>query len=423
MNFRIILYIILLSASSAVFSQDYWVRQQTPTNKWLNRCSFTDSLNGWAAGEDGVIIHTTNGGINWVMQNSPVKFFIYDIYFLNNRLGWGLANDNFANGTAVISTTDGGNNWSYYRLLDSTSTYFGIHFIDSLKGLVCGYMGRILRTTDGGLNWSPAQVDSSFSSFIPLYRLYHKDNITVASGGAYDIVGAVWLSTNQGINWKSYPVAGEPIFAFEIFSQDKIVALGGDFEFGAMQTRTFNFGSNWSYDYLNTFGIPKGLSFRTPAEGWAVLSISARFMFTLDTGNTWNTMNVPDTISLYDIKFTDPRNGYAVGTRGGVFKYNSALIGIAGNQNNLPRIASLSQNYPNPFNPSTTIKYNLYKSGIVKIIIYDAAGREVKRIYEGLKPAGEHSIMFDSRGLSSGVYLYRLEAGYYSETRKMVIIK
>jgi photosystem II stability/assembly factor-like uncharacterized protein len=413
----------MLTATFSIFSQDIWQRQQTPTNKWLIRCSFTDSLNGWAVGEDGVIIHTVNGGTNWVLQNSPVDFFIYDIYFLNNRLGWGLANDNFANGTAVISTTNGGANWSYYRILDSTSSYFGIHFMDSLTGLVCGYMGKILRTTNGGQNWLQTQVDSSFSAYVPLYRIYQKNNITVASGGAYDIVGAVWLSTNQGINWKSYPVAGEPIFAFEIFSQNKIIAMGGDFEFGAMQTRTFNSGTNWSYDYLNTFGIPRGLSFRTEAEGWSVLSISARFMYTLDSGSTWNTMDVPDTISLYDIKFTDSRNGFAVGTRGGVFKYNSSLIGISGNQNNLPLKASLFQNYPNPFNPSTTIKYKLNRTGIIKIIIYDAAGREVKRIYEGLKPAGEHSIMFDANGLSSGVYLYKLEAGDYSETKKMVIIK
>lgn len=400
-----------------------WLKQQTPTTKWLYRCSFSDSLNGWAAGEDGVIIKTTNGGQNWVMQASPVDFFIYDIYFLNSRLGWGLANDNFTNGTAVISTTNGGANWSFYRLIDSTSLYYGVHFIDSLKGFLCGYAGRLLRTTNGGLNWMQVQVDSSFSSLFPLYRISHKHNITVASGGAYDLVGSVWVSTNQGINWKSYPATGEPIFSFEILSSQKVVALGGDYEFGAIQTRTYNAGANWTYDYLNTFGIARGVSFRTPSEGWAVLSISARFLFTLDTGNTWEALIVPDTSQLYDIKFTDPYHGYAVGTNGSVYRYNSALIGISSGNNNVPQKSSLYQNYPNPFNPATTIRYNLSIPSVVKIILYDVTGRQIKVLYDGLKPAGEHNIRFDASGLGSGVYLYRLEAGEYTETKKMVIIK
>src|SRR5690349_8931103 len=106
----LILGIIALSCTG-IFAQNIWLQQSSPTAKWLYRCSFTDSLHGWAAGEDGVIIRTTNGGSQWTILNSPVDFFVYDIFFLNNRLGWAIANDNFDNGTAVLSTTNGGDNW------------------------------------------------------------------------------------------------------------------------------------------------------------------------------------------------------------------------------------------------------------------------------------------------------------------------
>jgi photosystem II stability/assembly factor-like uncharacterized protein len=422
---RLLLIIMFFTAAQtvSVYPQNMWIEQQTPVNKWLFRCSFPDSLNGWAAGEDGVIIRTSNGGVNWVMQNSPVDFFIYDIYFLNNRLGWALANDNFDNGTAVLSTTNGGVNWSFYRYPDSTTLLYAIHFKDSLNGFMAGYSGVIVRTTNNGASWLPAVVDSSSSAYFPIYRISTGSGLCIATGGAYDILGAVWVSTNNGVNWRSYAVTGEPIFSFQILSPSKVVALGGDFEFGAIQTRTYNAGANWTYDYLNTFGIPRGLSFRTESEAWGVLSISARFFYTLDTGNTWSTMDVPDTNGLYDIKFTDPRNGYAVGINGTVYKYNSGLIGISNNQNNLPAKNELFQNYPNPFNPATTIKYYLTKPGIVKIFIYDVTGKLVKHVYDGLKPAGEHSLRFDASGLSSGLYLYKLEAGNYSETKKMVIVK
>jgi hypothetical protein len=106
-----------------------------------------------------------------------------------------------------------------------------------------------------------------------------------------------------------------------------------------------------------------------------------------------------------------------------VFKYNSSAIGINNNQNRIPSENKLLQNYPNPFNPITTIEYFLNKPAAVKILIYDVTGRLVKELYEGLKIPGMHKIKFDASGLSSGMYIYKLEAGLFSETKKLVILK
>jgi len=84
---------------------------------------------------------------------------------------------------------------------------------------------------------------------------------------------------------------------------------------------------------------------------------------------------------------------------------------------------ALGQNYPNPFNPSTTIKYQLPKNGNVKLVIYDMLGREIKTLVNGFKRKGRYEVQFDASGLSSGVYIYRIEANEFSASRKMILLK
>lgn len=81
----------------------------------------------------------------------------------------------------------------------------------------------------------------------------------------------------------------------------------------------------------------------------------------------------------------------------------------------------LLQNYPNPFNPSTTIKYNLLNSNDVILKIYNLAGQELETLVNRYQSAGEHQITWQPKGLTSGIYLYRLQAGEYSGARKLII--
>ncbi|MDD5361726.1 MAG: T9SS type A sorting domain-containing protein [Ignavibacteria bacterium] len=89
----------------------------------------------------------------------------------------------------------------------------------------------------------------------------------------------------------------------------------------------------------------------------------------------------------------------------------------------LPKNYELSQNYPNPFNPSTTIKYALPKDGLVTIKVYDLTGREITRLVNEVKQAGYHSVLFNASNLSSGIYFYRIIAGDFIQTKKMLMIK
>jgi hypothetical protein len=84
---------------------------------------------------------------------------------------------------------------------------------------------------------------------------------------------------------------------------------------------------------------------------------------------------------------------------------------------------TLLQNYPNPLNPSTKIKYQIPELSFVTLKVYDLLGREISILVQGEKPVGSYEVKFDGRGLSSGIYFYRLQAGNFVETKKMVLIK
>jgi N-acetylneuraminic acid mutarotase len=88
-----------------------------------------------------------------------------------------------------------------------------------------------------------------------------------------------------------------------------------------------------------------------------------------------------------------------------------------------PVTYSLSQNYPNPFNPTTTIKFTLPKSSRVELKVYDIAGKEVANLVNEQRVAGSYQVDFDASNLSSGVYFYRITAGEFTMTKKMLLIK
>jgi hypothetical protein len=84
---------------------------------------------------------------------------------------------------------------------------------------------------------------------------------------------------------------------------------------------------------------------------------------------------------------------------------------------------ALAANYPNPFNPSTEIAFVLPEAAAVRLVVYDMLGREVALLAEGPLSAGRHTVRFEASNLPSGTYLYRIEAGAFAQTRRMVLLK
>jgi len=105
-----------------------------------------------------------------------------------------------------------------------------------------------------------------------------------------------------------------------------------------------------------------------------------------------------------------------------ITNYQDVLTGTPGQQE-IPLVFALEQNYPNPFNPETKIRYSIAANTFVKLTVYDALGRLVNTIVNENRPAGNYEVSFNGSGLASGLYFFKLEAGSFSDVKKMMLIK
>ena len=269
-----LVYILLFSVITInILAQDYWVRVPSPTTKRLQRCHLIDSVYGWVCGDSGAIMHTSNSGLNWSMQNSGItSFYIDDIFFTSRHNGWALSNDYLFQGTMILRTTNGGQSWTNSRFSDTTVALFTIYFLDSLTGFMGGsYPGKIFKTTNSGANWNECRIDTAFCSILYLFPKTRFNFLNAqtgyACGGQIDIQGIVWKTTDAGSNWFTYCVTAEPLHSIKAINSNKVIAAGGDFEYGAWVSQTHN-GTNWFYDSTTCTGIGRDLAFRTPSELW-----------------------------------------------------------------------------------------------------------------------------------------------------------
>ena len=99
------------------------------------------------------------------------------------------------------------------------------------------------------------------------------------------------------------------------------------------------------------------------------------------------------------------------------------ISGIQNNKNELPKVFHLNQNFPNPFNPTTKIDYQIPELSFVTLKVYDVLGNEISSLVNEEKVAGTYAVEFDGTSLPSGIYFYKLQAGDFVETKKMVLMK
>lgn len=131
--------------------------------------------------------------------------------------------------------------------------------------------------------------------------------------------------------------------------------------------------------------------------------------------------------ALIEIYYTDDAGYVWVGADGSnrrvYWDRLYAVVGLPGNQNETPQTYELKQNYPNPFNPVTQIEFIIPGDEFVTLRVFDILGREVTVLLSENMKAGRHTVQFDGSKLSSGVYIYRIEAGRFADAKKMILIK
>ncbi len=417
-----ILNILILNLS--IYSQPQWIKINSPTNNTLRKIVFTDSLNGWACGLNGTIIHTSDGGQNWNIQNTNTTNPIIDIYFLDNLTGWALnwEVNNPPYGTYLLKTSDGGLNWTSDFFPPEDEYFRAIFFLNEQFGLIGAR--QTYYTTDGGFSWNISLRDSDMVANFPFYQIKMlNDSLGFACGGVLDNAGIIWKTTNGGRNWKTNAISPDEIFEIYIFDSQNILALSGDpeYRFGVGLIKSSDGGDSWNYEELSINAVCYGIDFRNELEGWSAAGY--KFLFTNDRGNSWAEMDVPDSSVVYDVQFVNNQKGFACGQDGVLLKYipnpNSIQDESATNITNY----QLFQNYPNPFNPSTKISWQSPVSGWQSLKIYDVLGNEVATLVNEYREAGRHKVWFDASLLASGVYIYKLTAGAFVSSKKMLLIK
>jgi hypothetical protein len=185
-----------------------------------------------------------------------------------------------------------------------------------------------------------------------------------------------------------------------------------------------NYGTSWT-------GINSGI----PTTAWSSpLAVSGTNIFrsvyyngvylSTDNGTSWTPVNTGLANGAYILKLA-VSGTYLFGNEGGlVYKRPlSEMITDIEDIEQLPTEFSLAQNYPNPFNPSTKLSYNIAQSGLVTLKIFDLLGNEIATLVNEIKPVGTYELNWNATNHPSGVYFYKLQAGSFVQTRKMILLK
>lgn len=318
-------------------------------------------------GGDSAVYKSDNNGLSWTRFNLPVKT-VTALYTIGNNLYVGATATNYiSTDGGVYFTSNGGTNWSYLGLMN-----YGINcFASNSTYLFAGnqsIMGTpIYRTSNNGLNWQEVGTGYSVSCLATVGPNY------VFSGGQQGLL----RSTNNGGEW--WHVIPPTITVRSLLVYNNIIFAGTHQGLYV----SYNNGDNWVQKN-------EGLTSETNVGSLVVLNdyLYAGIYYSkvwrrplVDfTGITLLNTNVPDKFKLFN-------------------------------------------NYPNPFNPKTVIKFQLPFKSKVKLVICDLLAREISVLADRTLEPGTYESSFDGSGLSSGVYLCRLSAEKYSETKRIVLFK
>jgi hypothetical protein len=183
---------------------------------------------------------------------------------------------------------------------------------------------------------------------------------------------------------------------------------------------TTNGGATWTTQNSGTEHALLSVAFLDANTGWA--AGAGTIVHTTDGGATWSSQFIAEQGSIRDLSFVDAGHGWAVGDNGTILRYNPTLRAPDERSVHQPSLHSLAC-YPNPFNPTITIAYDLPKAGHISLRVFDLLGRDVAVLKDGFVEAGTHRVTFDGSALATGIYFARLDAGKFSQTKKLMLLK
>ena len=382
------------------------------------------------------ILITTDAGKTWATKNLPQGELLTDLSLVSNNIFFIATSGNGGTAGNFYKTTDGGNTWTsilsnpgltscgnYIKMFSETR---GIAMGDgpfiSLSPYVLSNKALFLKTTSG-TEWQQTCVEDVGWSADAWRRLdfvdenngyFYRSGISPEKLLKTTDAGASWtITTFSGLGWmvKFYDKDYGFVYEYVPNLQQHLI------------DRTTDGGLTWTKFYAEGMGRVENIEFvpGQPSNIW--LAAANGLYFSADSGKTW-TLKISG--KFFDVFLPTVNTGWAYSPDGNLYYTNNGgLITNVAQEKNLPTSFRLFQNYPNPFNPETVIGYQLSVAGHVTLKIYDMLGREIATLVNEYQQAGIHNSQFSIRNYSlpSGTYFYRLTAGDFSSTQKMVLLK
>lgn len=399
-----------------------WVQVPSGTIENLNDIQFVDANTGFAVGDIGVVLKTTNGGQNWVSISTGNYAKNYCLFFTSATSGFiGTTNGE------LIRTTNSGISWDIISPLQYANTYIirSIYFTSTMTGFLAfnynvasPYGNMLYKTTNGGLNWSftsgEMQRPSTSIFFInPNYGWVicnYPQNTTGIS-----------RTTNGGLNWDTWENT-----SYNWFHINSIHFFASTIGYASADSgkifKTTNGGVNWtnlgSYSSHNLNSIKAIDVYKAVTVG-----NSGVIKATSNGGTTWFNQNSTTSNNLNSLYMVNSTTGFVAGDVGTILKTTNGGTYIKKIEEIIPNNYELQQNYPNPFNPRTTIRFSIPKQSFVKITVYNLNGKIISTLVENVLSTGTYETTFDASEHSSGVYYIKFDAGNTSITKKMSLIK
>ncbi len=403
-------YLLFCIFSFSLSANAQWV--QSSLNASLGRSLYSDGTKIYAATSEGVF-YTADTGEPW-FSIGPQNQDIFAVITSGNKI---IAGSGAGNG--IFISTDNGQSWYNAPSMAGKSVYT---FAKNSSYIFAGTWGQgIFRSSDNGESWEAAGLAQKGINEL----LSVVDTIFASSP---DLYSKIYFSTDNGNTWGSgslgYPASDvHGLF----YNEGKLFAC----DFGLWAST--DMGQSWYLQYGVTFdstGYPIDVMiFKSVTEYNNYLIASVMFesiLISSDNGVSWVPFNEG---LINDWTFADVEiNGSYLWALRGMFgnAYRRPVSDLVTSVDELPSGLNnfyLGQNYPNPFNPSTTIVYNLNERTYVRLTVYNAVGEEVLSLVNDMQDKGIHKVQFDAGKMTSGIYFYKLTAGGYNQTKKMVLLK
>lgn len=415
-----LLFIAFLFLQITSLGQYGWFEQASGTTANLNSVFFVNNNIGWAVGEEGTIIHTTDGGNSWNSQTSNTNSNLISVRFTDDSTGY--INVWVMQEGQILKTTNSGETWVLLNV-PSGPSYF---LTDNIGWIFHGQTpAHFIKTTDGGLSWDTLHTWEPYAGFYVGEIYFVNENFGFISGSWEGVPPhpANLRTIDGGKNWNWAGFSGEYI-SFSFIDDSKgwrsgMLALP---QLGGFIAKTFDAGESWIEQFTGLYSF-KDVFFINDNYGWTVEG--DLIWCTINGGEEWDMQSTETVDFWWSVYFTDEFNGWVVGENGKILHtFSGGVVPVEEEKTDVvPAEYSLTQNFPNPFNPSTQIRYSVPQTSKVVIKVYDVLGNEIETLVNEEKTTGIYEIEWNAEGLPSGVYLYQLRAGSFVETKKMVLMK